>query len=1153
MADNNQMIKKPEMGFFQRMRKNMLMRNINQAKYAKAPLALRNDMDVVGALLNADPNSAETLNTDLVMSVVGQENGLFQKLSEATQKTIVDSRPEYLAQMPNDQARAYVDKKGPDYIKYLSEQLQQSMLTEKIQAVNPYSYGIDLGSFSPSVVQRVVADFSNAAKEDGASQTSKEQHDLLVEKARISSMPIETQMQLVIEDKRFINSMSAEARSRAFIEKPELIRFSNDSSIGNIESLPIETQLRLAAMDKRVIASMSMEAKEQYIGNNPLMLKQFSKEFQIEYAKKHPDLVAMMDNDKKCEVIGVEEKRLAGFMAPQLDGNTTIEQFCTDVDMLKAGIIANGKVLDNGWLGNIRQEYYEDIDDIVEMTRFEPEFTSIPPASRKNISDETRLDFSMRINKIMAQLTDEIKAEFGQHSAKFQYGEERSDNAQEMSSDELAARIEAKYSELIADEAPELASISRCNGAMKSYIQEMVGIVGRTNEGFNKVKELEDLYRGACPTLNEKQRANLYAKVAEETQRSNEQVDERTAKFASSLLAEWQEAEATREFTQPIMNIYRQIIDDPKIIEALDGLTAEQLGTPNVSKVLFNPKVMGSVSRDTIIEYINNPQVSTLRGIVVTAYGEHADRFFEERPALSLDHIGNLDIFDSVIVEHFGVGAVHSALSYTADTKLAAMLGDLARNPQLMEKYQMYETMVGDYFGETALELDTKMQTFYSLKDIISQMSLEDLTEDRRRNLMIAINDRSRVDENNETRTISLTTLDDLDNYVQARNAMYDEYVSKAGNSVGDMREAIARRFFGVQYASGQMYSARHTELKSLPDCYNLEVFLSDERTLDSGDFSGDELDQLGLVGALSKVEDAEVLKEIYTNLSMSENVISPVDFKKTMEKVPLLYAREYVKSLLTVERAMERIQAGEEGISYERTEDGFDVIKLDGADFKMYIHDTGISASGNTFNPKMWTTLENGCSTISGSTIAPGKIKPTRTLERKRLELGFANIAPEQLIGMKNNDAGVSHAKRLIEPTVSSPSFDFPERHMERSSPDGVNQNEVVLLRRQAKITDIEEGTFGGRIIPDYIVARGQITEEHKKVARLIANDGKTLPIVLIDEKAYEEMARQQEVQETAIDEKTQGTVALAQENQEVKIQSKKVAPKAKNDDFEI
>lgn len=51
MIKQNEIIEKPKLGFFQRIRKALLMRNINSIKYNKAPEYLKNDEEVVDALL----------------------------------------------------------------------------------------------------------------------------------------------------------------------------------------------------------------------------------------------------------------------------------------------------------------------------------------------------------------------------------------------------------------------------------------------------------------------------------------------------------------------------------------------------------------------------------------------------------------------------------------------------------------------------------------------------------------------------------------------------------------------------------------------------------------------------------------------------------------------------------------------------------------------------------------------------------------------------------------------------------------------------------------------------------------------------------------------------------------------------------------------
>mgnify|MGYP003296767850 CR=1 FL=1 len=134
-------------------------------------------------------------------------------------------------------------------------------------------------------------------------------------------------------------------------------------------------------------------------------------------------------------------------------------------------------------------------------------------------------------------------------------------------------------------------------------------------------------------------------------------------------------------------------------------------------------------------------------------------------------------------------------------------------------------------------------------------------------------------------------------------------------------------------------------------------------------------------------------------------------------------YSKELVSSLLTVENARERAESGEQGISVEQTEDGYEIIKLNGADFKILMHTTGINNSGlslpyNENQEEIFKTFEEGCSTISASLIEPEMLKACTV--PGRINLGFAGVPPKQILGMAHRDAHVTHNRRVLNPQLN-------------------------------------------------------------------------------------------------------------------------------------
>ena len=540
----------------------------------------------------------------------------------------------------------------------------------------------------------------------------------------------------------------------------------------------------------------------------------------------------------------------------------------------------------------------------------------------------------------------------------------------------------------------------------------------------------------------------------------------------------------------------------------------------NIPKVLLNERVMKSVPDTQIADFVREPNMDKMIDIIARTYGEQTREIFKDRPKLTMDEIPTLDIFDEKVVEKFGIGTVHNALSY--NSAQALVIGDLVRNPEKMREYEKFSKIIGDKFENNVIGTEYKMISFFKFQDLMKNIKPEDITPERQEKLQMAVNDFMMTNETNETTLINLRNLDELDNYVQARNKMYDEYVEKV-SSPDDVKEAISRKFFGMPYVGeyDDTYNKKTLSLKGMSRYYNLETFTSDERTQTSGMFTNDELDQLELASIIDKIDDQDVLKEIYSSLSSREDVIRPHEFTKIREKVPRQYSKELVDTLLTVEKAKEMVERGESGISYSKDQDGIETIRLSGADFRVLVHTTGLNNSQLSIGKyadayKVWNDFENGCSTISACYLEPDVMNLCAD-NSEGFNFGFANVPEKQVIGMSHLDAQVEHTTRAISPEFlhGAVKYNYPEELLRKTAAqitgyeEGGDKrreyNEVTMYRREMEADKIENGSKGGKMMPDYLVVYGKATEREKYMAKQFMKNGRPLPIVEIDTKAYE------------------------------------------------
>lgn len=583
-----------------------------------------------------------------------------------------------------------------------------------------------------------------------------------------------------------------------------------------------------------------------------------------------------------------------------------------------------------------------------------------------------------------------------------------------------------------------------------------------------------------------------------------------------------------------VTDMFKSQTQDSKITSALENAQnklqrnlfnyeTKRTMIASISKVLLNKKVMERCSPEEIAEFINNPDLQKFKDIIIKTHGERAKQILDDRPMLTLDLIDNIDMFDPIVEEKFGKGVTHNLLSY--DSNASKIIGELVRHPEKMRRFEMFDRAIGDYYNNSFVDLESKLSNYMQLDDLLQNISEQDLTSERRESLKVAIADiQSRYAKGayspNELSTIPLKTLDDLDQYVEKRNKMYDQYVTRSTDPE-KIKEAMSRRLFGLTYKR-EDYSAGTVTLQGMVGAYRLESFVNDERTINSNNFSQDDLDTLELFTIISKIEDPNVLKQIYQELSHRSDIIKVQDVKELKEKVPQQYTQDLVNSLTTVEKAKERAKNGEQGISYQKTDDGFEIISLTGADFKVIEHSTrldgggnnsGISIPNNMPAGKIWKEFEEGCSTVSGCVIEANNMHSCDCIGS--IHLGFASVPAKQIVGMSPYDAHVSHTKRRIDPEFqyTGARFDYSEELLRKTAAqvegieekDGSHEyNEATMMRMNVDASGIENYTTDGRIMPDYIIVYGSTTDYHKRLAEQFGKDGKPIPIMEIHKEKY-------------------------------------------------
>lgn len=529
--------------------------------------------------------------------------------------------------------------------------------------------------------------------------------------------------------------------------------------------------------------------------------------------------------------------------------------------------------------------------------------------------------------------------------------------------------------------------------------------------------------------------------------------------------------------------------DDRNNVVGRKPLSSKDIDEINMlTKFLTNDDIMQKVPQNILLNYVQNPEHDKLIKIVQTTYGNEAARVLEDRPQLTLNEISNFYMFSPDIINEFGIGAVHAALS--VDTAIIpAMFSELARNPDKMKEFKEFADITEGMFEDSVIGLERKLRAFEISQDLLKQIHSIDLSDVQKENLMVAFEDILAYHEQSIMDFPS--NLEELEGYIKTRNKMYDNAIARSIDGV-EIKQLMSKRYFGLDFLPiKDKMILREPSVLEMVRAYNLDYFTNHDKTLESGEYSQDDLDALELLSIFSSIQDVNVLKELTEVLSKNPNIINPVNYNKLRSRVPLTYTKDFVESLITPDKAMQMIAEGREGIRV-REKDGIKIITLEGIDFTAFVTNpfmtnSGLSIRVDALNlADIWRNFENGITTFSGCPIDQDESKST--ISSGGIGLGFGTIDPRQIVGMGITDIMTSHTKRETQPSLMfgfgrvgyKYSEDFMTDFLERLEVNDTFQDhnhrygEVAANRRNVELSEIESGTNGGRVMPDYIYVKG-------------------------------------------------------------------------------
>ena len=540
----------------------------------------------------------------------------------------------------------------------------------------------------------------------------------------------------------------------------------------------------------------------------------------------------------------------------------------------------------------------------------------------------------------------------------------------------------------------------------------------------------------------------------------------------------------------PVTKFFEQYAGDPRKRYSDPQKEWEKIN--KLAKFVLNEDVITRVPQEDIMEYVEEPSNEKLATIVRKTYGEKAAKIILDRPQIGIEHIPNLYIFHPTIIENFGIGAVHANLAYTMNT--SAMFSEFARNPKLLDKYKIFKELSGNLFEDTAIDLEKSMKVFVQAESLLDSIIGKELTEEQKRTLQVAILD-AKTDNTPEIHNAIPfpKNIEELEEYEKTKNKIYDDAMQKLTDPY-EIKELLCQKYFGMRFVGDfHNVSLDNPSVLNMCNFYNLHDFVNDKKVIQTGKFTQDDLDALELLDIIKDINDVDVLRTLASELAKSKDIINPLHYTKLKKNVPLMYSEEMVKSLTTIEDAERMVAQGNEGISI-REEDGVKIVTLKGADFKAYISNPYMYNSqfirvDEPLNiPEMWNTVEGGISTFSGCLIDPSTTDEIHAIDKSRPNLGFYSINPNQVVGMGATDIHVSHDLKRLKPSTTEAaaiSFDFSDELLDKTAERFFGRgdsdvqfhhyNEVASQRRIQRLSEIEEGTNGGKISPDFLFVYGK------------------------------------------------------------------------------
>ena len=522
-------------------------------------------------------------------------------------------------------------------------------------------------------------------------------------------------------------------------------------------------------------------------------------------------------------------------------------------------------------------------------------------------------------------------------------------------------------------------------------------------------------------------------------------------------------------------------------------------------KILFNEKIISSNSTEDIKKYFEDlrqgEETSEIfKMLMEKAYGHEAREIMDSRPGLNVHTINSLESFDNRILDNFGLAFVHDLQSYNIRdfSSFLSVIKDETR----LENFKTYYEVISKIMGSNVETMQRTISEFMYYEELLENVRDVNLTEEQYENLLSVLCSRENLYE--------INTLEDLENYKEIANkktkeALLQAYnTSKSESESDSLKRCICQYFLGLDYYRTSKHNERDygDKFSDITQLYDIQ---SEKSKQDM--YSESELRIFEVLDFINNESDSDKLMEFANQLINQEVTRNPILLYKSIDKMKNRQNEIFNESLLTVDK-MEELCKEEEGkenpLIVKDVINGVTRYILRGIPFNILAH----NPSGLSLNNFLEYDGQFGNSAICCRVVTDKNV-----VKDEWGKFGFSGTETSSgLIAKSGWDANTDHSAKLVKAvgTIS--------RKINSDMKDERTNNEASVYRRARNHDLINNENHGGKRLPDMYLLYTR-NNDYNIETLLDELKEKNIPAVCIDLDIYEELNRQQPVQESEIE----------------------------------